>query len=73
MIKLYNTLLLNDRKHATPADIGKIFKPKPVIDKLKEVDNAPIITIESTDSNIVLRVLYFFYLFLIGCVYLRSM
>ena len=48
--------------HAIPADIGKIIKPIAVIDRVIEVDVAPI-TIVSTDSNIVFRVLYFSSLF----------
>ena len=49
--------------HAIPTDIGKIIKPIAVIDRVIEVDVAPVITIVSTDSNIVFRVLYFSYLF----------
>ena len=49
--------------HAIPADIGKIIKAIAVIDRVIEVDVAPIITIVSTDSNIVFRVLYFSSLF----------
>ena len=54
MINLCNNLLPNDRVQAIPADIGKLVNPKPVIDKDMEVDVAVMITIESTDSNIVL-------------------
>ena len=57
MINLCNTLLPNDRVQAIPADIGKIIKPKPVTDNVIEVDVAPMITIESTDSNTVFKVL----------------
>ena len=57
MINLCNTLLPNDRIQAIKADIGKIIKPIPVIDRVIEVDVAPMITILSTDSNIVLGVL----------------
>ena len=49
--------------HAIPSDIGKIIKPIAVIDRVIEVDVAPIITIVSTDSNIVFKVLYFSSLF----------
>ena len=49
--------------HAIIADIGKIIKPIAVIDRVKKIDVAPIITIVSTDSNIVFRVLYFSSLF----------
>ena len=49
--------------HAIPSDIGKIIKPIAVIDRVIEVDVAPIITIVSTDSNIVFRVFYFSSLF----------
>ena len=57
MINLCNILLLRDRANAIPADIGKTIKPIPVTDRNTEVDVAPMITIESTDSKIVLRVL----------------
>ena len=57
MINLCDTLLPNDRVQAIPADIGRIIKPIPVIDRVIEVDVAPMITIESTDSNIVFRFL----------------
>ena len=57
MINLCNTLLPNDRVQAIPADIGKIIKPKPVTDKVIEVDVVAMITILSTDSNTVFRVL----------------
>ena len=57
MITLCNTLLPNDRVHAIPADIGKIIEPIPVIDRVIEVDVAPMIMILSTDSNIVFRAL----------------
>ena len=57
MINSCNSLLDNDRAQAIPADIGKIIKPTPVIDRVTEVDVAPMITIESTDSNTVFRVL----------------
>ena len=60
MINLCNTLLLNDKVQAIPADFGKIIKSTPVIDKVIEVDVAPMIMIESTDSNAVFRVLLFF-------------
>ena len=57
MINLCNILLPNDRVQAKPADFGKIIKPTPVIDRVIEVDVAPMITILSTDSNIVFKVL----------------
>ena len=57
MINLCNTLLDNDRAQAIPADIGKTIKPTPVTDKVIDVDVAPMITMLSTDSNIVSRVL----------------
>ena len=57
MINLCNILLLKDRPQAIPADIGKTIKPIPVIDKVIEVDVAPMITMLSTDSNTVFRVL----------------
>ena len=50
-------MLPNDRVQAVPADIGKKIKPIPVIDRVFEVEVAPMITIESIDSNIVFRVL----------------
>ena len=45
MSNLCKTLVANDRVHAIPADIGKIFKPIPVTDRVIEVDVAPMITI----------------------------
>ena len=57
MIILCNTLLANIRVNATSADFGKIIKPTPATDKVIEVDVAPLITILSTDSFIVFRVL----------------
>ena len=57
MINLCKILLPSGRVQTIPADIGKIFQPTPVTDKVIEVDVAPMITIESTDSNIVFRVL----------------
>ena len=57
MNNLCNTLLPNDRRLAIPADIRKTIKPIPVIDKVTEVDVAPMIIILSTDSNIWFRVL----------------
>ena len=57
MINLCKTLLPNDKVQAIPADIGKIIKPIPIIDKFNEVDVAPMITIESTGSNTVFKVL----------------
>ena len=57
MINLCNILLPKDKPQAIPADIGKTIKPIPVTDKVIEVDVAAMITILSTDSNIVFRVL----------------
>ena len=57
MINSCNTLLPNDRVHAIPADMGRTIKPIPVTDKVIEVDVAPMITILSTDSNTMFRVL----------------
>ena len=63
MNNLCNTLLPNGRVQAIPVDIGKLFRPIQVIDRVIEVDVAPVILILSTDSNTVFRVLYFLYLF----------
>ena len=57
MIILCKALIPNDKVHAIPADNGKTIKSIPVIDKVIEVDVAPMITIQSIDSNIVFRVL----------------
>ena len=67
MIIFCNTLLPIDRVHANPADIGKIIRPVPVIDRVIKVDVAAIVTIVSTDSNFVFRVLYFLDLFFDFC------
>ena len=56
MIILCKTLLINGRVHAMPADIGKIIKPTPIIERDREVDVARIKRIVSTDSNIVFSV-----------------
>ena len=50
MINLCDTLLPSDKVHAFPADISKRIKPRPVIDRVIEIDVAPIITIPWTDS-----------------------
>ena len=63
MTILCNTLLPNDRVHAIPADIGKVIKPIPLIDRVIEVGVAAIIRIVCTDSKNVFRVLYFLYFF----------
>ena len=63
MINLCKISLPNDRVQAIPADIGNIIKPMPVTDRVIDVEVAPMITILSTDSNNVFRVLYFLYLF----------
>ena len=63
MINLCNTILAKDKVQAIPTDVGKKIKPTPVIDKIIEVDVVPMILIQSTDSNIVVTVLYFLYLF----------
>ena len=63
MINLCNILLPAYKPHAVPADIGKIFKPIPVFDKVIKVDVALVITIQSTDSNIVFGGLYYLYFF----------
>ena len=60
IIILCNILLPKDRVQAIPADIGKIIKPKPVTDKVIEVDVAAMITVLSIDSKTVFRVFYFF-------------
>ena len=49
--------------HAIPADDDKIIKPTPVLDRVIEVDAAPLRTIESTDSEILFRVLKHLYFF----------
>ena len=56
MINLCNTLLAKDKAQAIPADMGKTIKPIPVTDKVIEVDVVAMITVLSTDSDIVFRV-----------------
>ena len=56
MIIFCNTLLPKDRVNAISADLGKIIEPKPVTDKVIEVDVAPMITILSIDCKTVFRV-----------------
>ena len=57
MINICNTLLANDRVHANPANIGKNIKPIAVIDRVFEAEVAPILTIVSTGSENVFKVL----------------
>ena len=57
MINLCNILLPKDRPQANPADIGKTIKPIRVTDRVIEVDVAPMITMLSTDSHTVFKVL----------------
>ena len=54
---LCNTLLPSDKPQAIPADIGNTIIPIPVSDRVIEVDVAAMITILSTDSNNVFKVL----------------
>ena len=56
MIILCITLFPNDKAQGFPADVGKLIKPIPVIDRVFEVDVAPMVTIVSTNCNIVFRV-----------------
>ena len=56
MINFCNILLHNDSVQAIPADIGNTIKPIPVTESVIEVEVAAMITILSTDSNIVFRV-----------------
>ena len=57
MINLCKSLMPNDKVQAIPADFGKIIKPAPVIDRDIEVHVAPMLTILSTDSSSVFKVL----------------
>ena len=57
MINLCNILLPNDKEQAILADIGKIINPKPVTDKVIDVEVAAMITMLSIDSNTVFKVL----------------
>ena len=57
MIILCNILLPSDIPQVVPADIGKTIKPIPVTDRVIESDVAAMITILSTDSNTVFKVL----------------
>ena len=65
MINLCNTLLVRDKKHAIPADFRKTIEPIPVIDRVIEVDVAPMLLKLSTVSSIVFWLLKFFYFFFI--------
>ena len=53
MINLCNTLLPIDKPQTIPADMGKTIKPIPVVDRVFEVDVAPMVIILSTYSNTV--------------------
>ena len=63
MVNLFNKLLPNDRVHAILADIRNRIKPTPVVDKVIEVDVAPMKILLSTDSITVFRFLYFSFFF----------
>ena len=63
MINLCKILLPKDIPQAIPAGIGKIIKPIPVIDSVIDVEVAPMITMLSTDSYTVFKVLLFLYFF----------
>ena len=56
-IDLCNTLLPSDKVPAKPDDIGKIIEPKQAIDRVIEVDVAPMIIKLSKDSDTVFRVI----------------
>ena len=58
-IHLNYCFLPNDKAHAIPADIGTTVKPTPTTDKIADVLVAPKMTTVSIDSNIEIRVLYF--------------
>ena len=60
---LSNILLASDREQAIPVEIATTSKPIPVTNRIVGLDIAPVITIESIDSNNEVSVLYFFYLF----------
>ena len=57
MINLCSILLPKDKPQAIPADIGNTIKPIPVTDNVIEVDVAAMITILSTNSITVFKVL----------------
>ena len=69
MIILCNTLLPNDRMLVIPADVGTIIKPKPIIDRIKEIEVVPVLAIVSRCLLILNLCLAFhnFYLFLDLC------
>ena len=64
MINLCNILLPKDRTQTIPANNGRTIKPTPVTDSVIDVEVVAMITILSTHSNIVFRILYFLYFFL---------
>ena len=65
MIILSIILLLNDKAHAIPAEIGTTIKTTPVTDNVTCVVVEPIKTTVLTDSIIEVSVLCFFSCFLI--------
>ena len=62
MIISYITFLPIDETHAVAVDIVIAIKPIPVRDKVMELDMVVIITNVSKDLNIVVIVLYLFFL-----------
>ena len=63
MIISHNILLPNDNPHAVAVGIGVAIKPIPVRLNVKQVDVVAKIRNVSSDFNIVVKVLYFLYLF----------
>ena len=59
MINFCNTLLGIDKEQPNAAVMGRIIKPKPVIDNITDVAVESRITTASTDSNIEVSVLIF--------------
>ena len=72
MLILCNTLLPNDRTHATPAEIGNTIKPTPVIDKNADVVVAPFLASASFESQMDVNVLNFFNFFFDLSFFLQS-
>ena len=58
------TSVPNDRAHAILAELDLTVKPTPLTERVTDVVAALKLTTASTDSNIVLRVIYFLFFFL---------
>ena len=68
---LCNIFLANYREQAIPAENGTTIITIQVIDRAKEADVVPVITIVSIEFNIAFNVLYILYFCFNFCIFLK--